>query len=79
MSDMAGKAARVAGERSGSCRDTTPVSDIRNRISVLRVLRLPRHSLLSRRSAAKEDGEGGWFNPSEIRIVFVPRPDSLRS
>jgi hypothetical protein len=37
------------------------------------VLRLPRHSLLSRRSPAKDDGEGGWICVSAIRMAFTCR------
>jgi hypothetical protein len=37
------------------------------------VLRLPRDSLLSRRSPAKEDGEGGWICISAIRMEFTRR------
>jgi len=35
--------------------------------------RLPRDSLLSRRSPAKEDGEGGWICISAIRMKFTRR------
>jgi hypothetical protein len=37
------------------------------------ILRLPRDSLLSRRSPAKEDGEGGWICISAIRMEFTRR------
>ncbi len=37
------------------------------------VLRLPAHNLLSRRSPAKEDGEGGWICVSVIRMEFTRR------
>ena len=39
----------------------------------MEVLRLPRDSLLSRRSPAKEDGEGGWICISAIRMEFTRR------
>jgi hypothetical protein len=37
------------------------------------ILRLPRHSLLSRRSPAKDNGEGGWICASAIRMEFARR------
>jgi len=34
---------------------------------------LPRHSLLSRRSLGKEEGEGGWICVSATRMEFTRR------